>query len=377
MKKSLFKHFTAFFIAVTAMTSSLCCYALDSTKVTNFDYLKNNDGFSSCASSLYNYSDILEIDGNMDLAVIGEPFNLALLKDDYSVSQIDNATYFPVIIGNDIVAIITESRYYNEYGYSVGESFAKKLNTALNSSLALFSDNSNNLYGIDSSNNVFILSGNENVMNDLSMLQYDMISCHNNTISKSSIKSNTISLSTWGRTTRSTTSKTLSNYPKVKQTGSKCWAYTILSMAKYKLGSSKTIDDVLNAFQAGNGYAYDPDDGANLSEALNTIKQLFTSSIYNPKSYTSYLQSSQIKNSIDSNYPIYISGLNRFDSTKAHAEAIYGYIYSGTTVSNIFLMDPQEGTYTSAYNDPTNGWIFTDYSGNNYSWNKSITLRIF
>lgn len=377
--KKCLKAVTCVVLSCILVNLSITANALTAERV-DFNEKTLDPGFQSCLDVLYNEPTSIGIYDNMSSAIIGKSFKIYAIKDT-KAQLVDNVSYYPVFVNNNVVALITEASLGNNKYYSTGQSFSKSLNSILeaNSSVAIFTDENNNLFSIDMQNNVLQLTNQETDIS-FSSQAFDNVSYSQlfNRVEKSSDSSVMIKdIVSYQNSSRAVSSKKLSNYPQLVQTDNhNCWAFSILSMAKYKLGSSKTYQDVLNAYKAGNGYAYDGL-GASVTEAYKTICQMFTGSVYSPHKYNSYLQSGQIKNSINANYPIYIAGTNTEDSTKGHAEVIYGYIANDSNVTNLFLMDPQNGNYSSAYIGTTGTWTFNDYMGRMYTWNGSVTLRLF
>lgn len=163
----------------------------------------------------------------------------------------------------------------------------------------------------------------------------------------------------------------LPNYPICKQRGGNCWAYAILSMVNYKIGN-KTINNVYEKYEEVTGYPYVLDEGATDQESRDVLKKFFTG--YNP-TLKGTLTSVQIKNEINSNFPVYISGKS-YNSNARHASALMGYkchTQSGPVIV-IYYMNPATGTVkSSGYVQGTDNYFYTS-KDQYYKWEKSIII---
>jgi len=130
-------------------------------------------------------------------------------------------------------------------------------------------------------------------------------------------------------------------YPNIQQSGDNCWAYTILSMYRYKCNSNYTINQIYSAFYAANGYSYTLDNGATLLEAYNVISYLFSN--YSPSYIVNSLSNLSIILNISNGNPVYISGKDDNNFTNGHAVSLIGYSYTANplSVSSIRYMNTQ------------------------------------
>ena len=357
--------------AVMAASSMVGMSASAVTPANNLSEITNDEGFKSCANVLLNNSSTLGIEENMFNAVVGKPFSVASIDANMNISYGNSNIIYPIICNDDIVAMITARECNGEYNFSVSDGFSDGLNDALSNSteLALASDMYGNIYSITNNNsiNVIYSAAEENIIN--CSFEFDAINDFNNVVSEEYLSSQSKSLIDWYDRTRAVTTNILSDYPSLSQGGANCWAYVLLSMAKYKISSNYTIERVYNAHHAVNG----TDAGATLSEMYNTAVYMFTD--YSPQKTTSKLSATQITRNISQGLPVCIKGSKVTGSGAAHAVALIGYELNGSTMTGYYVMNPQEGnTEYNTYSSST--CYFNNSSGTvQYEWNGTITLN--
>lgn len=334
------------------------------------------DGFTDCIDVLQSNSEHMDISGDLSSAYIGTPFFINYIDDKYSVTENKNNAYFPVVADNDVCAFIIATKNNNAISYSCGKYFADTFDeTGVTGDFALLFDKNENLYLVDENQKISViieyydpLEITPDVLKDdsLSVTSIDdaMTMIRKTPFESASPKSINIIMN-----------YQLSGYPSCVQSGANCWAYAILSMAKYKLGSSYTIGQVYSAYYTGNGSSYVYNSGATLTQAYNTIVALFSG--YSPVKYSSgVLPSGVIASTIGNDLPSYIRGTS--SAGNGHAVALMGYrmdsdYHISGNVCGIYTMNPQNGAVNYNSYSP-NGCSFSGTS-TTYSWNGSVTLQ--
>lgn len=342
-----------------------------------------DDGFRNCANAIINNSELMGIDGDMYNAVIGESYSIATVHSDMSVESNNDNIFFPVISEDNIVGIISATKINGDYHFSASEGIADELNAKMAEStkFALVTDESGNVYTVETDGTTEVLAvENETTVEDYT-LSFDEVDDYNNVISDTIFSSDTKRLTNWyNSATESAYIKELKNYPCLTQVGDTCWAYVILSMARYKLDSTITIGDVYGAYVVTNG-KIDTEHGATLTEAYNTIDYIFTylfkddNSDYSPEKKTSQISGSQIMNNIRDDLPVFIYGTNIDDPDDYdHAVALMGYERTNGLVTGVYIMNTQNGKISCIDYDSKKTY-FNGNDGTLYQWSGTITLN--
>lgn len=363
------------------MSASADDYDSIANKITEADLttMLSDDGFKSCANVLLKNSSTFEIDENMFEAVVGVPFNVASVDSNADISVDYSSVIYPVICDNNIVALINASKNDGYFYFSVSKGFSNELNAALSDAneIALISDDFGNIYSVESDGTTDVVYFDDESSIQNYSFEFNNVDDFNNVVSTESLSNETTNLTNWYNGARAVTSRQLSNYPCVTQRGSNCWAYAILSIGRYKLGSWLPIEQVYTGFSISNGETYVLDSGATLTESYNTIVWLFNtySNGYSPVKTTNKISANQIVKNIQQDLPIYITGTKTTDSTIGHAVALMGYERDGSTLTGIYVMNPQNGAV--AYNPYGNPNCYFSNSSNTakYLWDGTVTLN--
>lgn len=361
-----------------------CKGTATSTQNTDVVDILNDNGFRNCANAIINNSELMGIDGDMYNAVIGESYSIATVHSDMSVESNNDNIFFPVISEDNIVGIISATKINGDYHFSASEGIADELNAKMAEStkFALVTDESGNVYTVETDGTIDVLAVEDETNVEDYALSFDDVDDYNNVISDTIFSTDGEKLTNWYSGSRAVTTNILSDYPCIKQSGNTCWAYTILSMTRYKFGNTVSIGDVFGAFIVANGNP-DTENGATLDEAYNTIDYLFTyifkddNENYSPVKTSSKISAQQIVNNITQDLPIYIRGKRTATdgSTVGHAVALVGYERDGSSLTGIYVMNAQDGAI--AYNEYSNPNCYFE-SGTGaykYLWNGTVTLK--
>lgn len=162
------------------------------------------------------------------------------IDGDYSVTENKNIAYFPVVVDNDVCAFITATKNDGFISYSCGKFFADRFDeTKATGDFALLFDKNENLYLVDEEQNVSViieyydaLDITSDVLEDESLAVTSIDDAETRTIDVSSFEAASPS------SVNVVMNYQLSGYPSYVQSGANCWAYAILSMANYKMGTS-------------------------------------------------------------------------------------------------------------------------------------------
>lgn len=371
-------------MAASAMTSTIAAnadYVRNTTdEITSSDMsaIFNKDGFKSCANVLLNNSETLGIDESMFEAVVGTPFNIASVDSDMNVSVDNSVLLYPVICDSDIVAIISASKNDGDFNFSVSKSFADELDSVLSttSEIALINDDFGNVYSVDDHGTTEVVFSEDNSTIQEYTFSFDDVDDFNNVLSDLHITDESKELTDWYNGTRAVTTRKLSGYPSVTQIGANCWAYTILSMYRYKVGNT-SIEQVYTDFSIANGETYVLNSGATLTESYNTINRMFGRSGYTPEKTTSKISATQIVRNIQQDLPIYIKGTRTASdgTTVGHAVALMGYERDGNTLTGFYVMNPQAGNIEYNTYNSTNCYFRNSSNTARYLWNGTVTLN--
>lgn len=342
----------------------------------------NDKKFMECVEIVSKNHSIFGIDDNMIDASIGKPFYVAEMSAKDKVCLNTSSTFIPIVNHNKIVSMIIAHGKDGNNSYTISKSFSDELTKALSNkeNIALISDEFGNIMSV-SENNItnIICMGDETFCTDIDdeyNLIYDNVDDFNNVVNSSIYEDTCLKLQDLtGNSDRITATRTITNllpnYPCCTQGGANCWAFAVLSMAKYKITSSYQIEMVYAKHTTANG-ANAP---YTLSTIYNTIVEIFSD--YSPEKKNSKITNVQIAKNIQQDYPIFIKGTRTKDdgTVVAHAVVLMGYEKTGNNLSGYYVMNPQNGTiqyetysHPDCYFHHSNGLI-------TYRWNGTVTLN--
>lgn len=335
-----------------------------------------DDEFNDCFNVLKNNSDMMGISGDMTSAYIGTPFFMNYIDSDYVLTENQNNLYFPVITADDVCAFIIATQNNGNISYSCGKFFADVFDeTGIIGDISLIFDRNENVYVIDESKNAVVIAEYYDAI-DITEEMLENSDLATTSICKTMIPSCDVSAidSPSPASANIIMDYQLDGYRSYVQSGANCWAYAILSMANYKMGTSM-IEQVYGAYYQGNGSSYVYNNGATLTQAYNTIVSLFSG--YSPVLHSSgVLSGSDIASTIADDLPSYIRGTS--SAGNGHAVALMGYRMDSSylipgNVSGIFTMNPQDGAINYNSYSPY-GCSFSGTS-TTYVWSGSVTLQ--
>lgn len=369
--------------SVVSMGASAIDYNNPTNEITESDLtsiLADKD-FGNCANVLLKNSSSLGIEENMFEAVVGVPFNVASIDSNENINVDYSTVTYPIIYDDNVVALITASKHNDDYNFSVSSGFSDELSTLISETdeIALVSDDFGNIYSVENDGTTELMYYDDESTIQNYSFDFNDVDDFNNVISKEYLSSETTNLTNWYNGARAALSRQLPNYPCATQIGSNCWAYAIASMIRYKTNGSVPIEQVYTAFSISNGETYVLNSGATLTESYNTIVWLFShyTSGYSPVKTNAKISANQIVKNIQQDLPIYIAGTRTAadGSTVGHAVALMGYERDGSTLTGIYVMNPQNGAI--AYNTYSNpNCYFSNSSGTaQYLWNGTVTLN--
>lgn len=380
-------------LATCAVMTATSMVGISASAVDDYDNYDNqitendlttmlsDNGFKSCANVLLKDSSTFGIDENIFEAVVGVPFHVPFVDSSANIITDYSSVIYPIICDDNIVAMISASKNEGNFYFSVSAGFSDELNMALSNAneIALICDDFGNIYSVENDGTTDVVYFEDESSIQSYSFEFNNVDDFNNVVSTEYLSTETTNLTSWYNGSRAVTTRKISNYPCVKQSGANCWAYAILSIGRYKLGSWLPIEQVYTGFSISNGETYVLDSGATLTESYNTMVWLFNnySNGYSPVKTTDKISANQIVKNIQQDLPIYIKGTRTAadGSTVGHAVALMGYERDGSTLTGIYVMNPQQGQIEyNPYSHP-NCYFSNSSKTAKYLWNGTITLN--
>ena len=308
---------------------------------------------------------------NVQSISLGDAFTINTY-DGGNFNDINDIMYFPIISDNNILALLTLTKYNGELSASIGKDFADELSDYLDDNddtVALFSYEQD-IFGIDSSSNVEVVfdspDNNESRQPSMDNILYADVVTSSNVLSVETLYESTTDIDISGiEPTRSY--NYLIYYPIVYQGNyGICWAATVAAMVIYEVSyiNNLTATQVCDAI----GHGYNGGTKDDIIEAL----EYYLPSIYLPMYYPYVMSQYDIKTIINNDDPACMLCHDINNSNNRHAVSLCGYSeWDGGF--QIRIMDSAYQCFKFSTYSSANGYLFP-FGNTQYKWDYTVRL---